>query len=443
MSPLLGVPVLELTAKGIATAIARAVRDQSLAEGALLPPIRSVASELGVSPTTVAAAWQLLARSGVIVSSGRRGTIIAPRSTQSSRYRRAVDPASNVQLDLSTGVPDPRLLPDLSSAVRALTEAVAPGSYLDPPVLADLDRLIRTTWPFDVPGLTVVDGAMDALDLTARVLFGFGDRVIVETPYFPPMLDLLESHRVDIVAVGLDEDGIDLHGVQDALAVPTRAVIVQPRAQNPTGVSMTTRRAHQLSKLLAPTDTIIIEDESWAAVARAEPVSLGVWLPQQTVHIRSFSKSHGPDLRIAAMSGPEQLMREISALRQNGQGWTSRILQRILLELLTDPVAITAVEHARTVYAQRRTNVVNALAAEHISVTGTDGFNIWIPVADETSAILCLANHGIGAAPGAPFQVHTSLDPHIRITVSSLDRGYAHVAAAIAEAARGSQRPVV
>lgn len=438
----LGVEVPELTSRGLATAIARAVREAVLPEGHRLPPIRTVADELGVSPTTVATAWQLLARSGVIVTAGRRGTLIAPRSP-ALRYRRAIDPASNASLDLSTGVPDPRLLPDLGSAVRALTEAVAPGSYLDAPVLPKLEELARATWPFEPGGLTVVDGAMDGLDLAARALFGFGDRVVTETPCFPPLLDLLEAHRVEIVAVRLDDEGMELAGVRAALEAPARAVILQPRAQNPTGVSMSTDRARELSELLAGTGTIVIEDESWSAVAQAGPVSVGTWLPEQTVHVRSFSKSHGPDLRIAAMGGPKDLMRAVSDLRQHGQGWTSRILQRILIELLTDERAVATVEHARSVYAHRRTQMVSALAAEGIDVAGSDGFNIWVPVADETSAVLALANRGIGVAPGAPFQANASAQPHIRITVSALDDGYEGVAAAIAEAARGSSRPVI
>lgn len=442
-SPGLGIEIGDLTARGLATAIARAAREGVLADGHRLPSIRAIANEIGVSPTTVAAAWQLLTRSGVIVTSGRRGTVIASRSGKALRYRRAVDPTSSVPLDLSTGVPDPRLLPDLGSAVRALRQAVVPGSYLDAPVLPELDDVLRATWPYEVSAITIVDGAMDGLDLAARATLQFGDRVVVETPCFPPLLDLLESHQVEIVGVGLDDGGIDLEQVRAALARPTRAVILQPRAQNPTGISMTQVRARALSEALADTGTIVIEDESWAAVAQAEPVSVGSWLPQQTVHVRSFSKSHGPDLRIAAMSGPEDVMRAIGEIRQHGQGWTSRILQRILLELLTDEHAMATVDRARAAYAVRRARMVTALAGRGTNVAGTDGFNIWIPVADETSAVLSLASRGIGVAPGAPFQVESSDEPHVRLTVSALNDGYEDVALAVAQAARGSRRPVV
>lgn len=435
--------MVDVSAKAIAEGIAKAVRDDTFTPGTQLPPIRIVATELGVSPTTVTAAWGLLARSGVIVTGRRRGTTIARSNRDTLRYRRAVDPARSSQFDLSTGVPDPALLPDLTSAVGALAGSVSPGSYLDDPVLPELLDHVRSVWPYDASGLTIVDGAMDALDLFTRAALGFGDRVIVETPCFPPLLDLLESERVGIVPVGLDADGIRIGEVDAALRTSVRAIFIQPRAQNPTGVSMSNQRAQQLGELLTGTQTLIVEDDSWAGVATAPPVSVGRWLPQQTVHVRSFSKSHGPDLRIAAMSGPAQLLDDVSALRQRGQGWTSRILQRILLELLRNDDADRRVGQAREIYADRRSRTVAALADEGIEVTGTDGFNIWVPVADETAAVMTLANQGIAVAPGAPFRADTAGPPHVRVTVSALDDRYGDVARAIADAARRSHRALV
>src|SRR5665647_1851133 len=84
---------LELpSARGLAQAVSRAVRDGALAPGAKLPPIRAVATQLGLSPTTVSAGWALLARSGAIRTDGRRGTPIAGlQDPAPGRYRRALE----------------------------------------------------------------------------------------------------------------------------------------------------------------------------------------------------------------------------------------------------------------------------------------------------------------------------------------------------------------
>ena len=80
-----------------------------------------------ISPTTVSSAWQLLARSGTIRSDGRRGTTVAPTGRGGGeRYSRALRHESEVTLDLSTGVPDPSLLPGLAAGARPAARPLDP-----------------------------------------------------------------------------------------------------------------------------------------------------------------------------------------------------------------------------------------------------------------------------------------------------------------------------
>src|SRR5699024_8773444 len=104
----------ERTALGVARAVSRAIREGVLTPGTKLPPIRTVARALALSPTTVNAAWTLLARSGAVHTDGRRGTTVADIHSGSSRYKRALDRHKLFAVDLSAGVPDARLLPDLT-----------------------------------------------------------------------------------------------------------------------------------------------------------------------------------------------------------------------------------------------------------------------------------------------------------------------------------------
>jgi DNA-binding transcriptional MocR family regulator len=426
----------ESSAKGLATAVSRTIREGVLQPGDRLPPIRDVARELVLSPTTVSAAWSLLARAGTLRTAGRRGTVVADGGApREGRYRQALDHTSPFQLDLSTGVPDPALLPSLDRALRALTTAGTPHSYLDEPVLPELAAVLAETWPYAAPALTVVDGAMDGLELLIRTALRYGDRVVVEHPAFPPLLDLLEHAGVDVVGVPLDEEGMVPELLAEVVAQPIRAVFLQPRAQNPTGVSTTPRRIRALAKVLAASDALVVEDDSTSSISSAEPVSLGRHLPERTVHVRSFSKSHGPDLRLGAMSGPADLIGSVRHLRQLGQGWSSRLLQGLLLHLLTDEQAIAEVEAARQEYARRRTAFVGVLAAEGIEVGGSDGINAWVPVRDEAATLMRLAAQGVGVAPGAPFAVLPEEQGYVRITVG-LTADVESVAGLVAAAAR-------
>lgn len=426
------------TAKGLAQAVSRSIRDGELQPGQQLPPIRTLARELMLSPTTVSAAWQLLSRSGTIRSDGRRGTTVAHLAGQGGgRYARALRHESEVSLDLSTGIPDPSLLPDLSPALATLEGAATPGSYLDDPVLPRLRSALLAQWPYAARDLLVVDGAMDALDLIVRSLLRPGDVVIAEDPGFPPVLDLLEARGIEVVGVRLDESGLELTALERALADRPSAVILQPRGQNPTGVSMSPTRARRVARLLRGSGAFIVEDDSGGNVVATAPLSLGEWIPDQVLHVRSFSKSHGPDLRLAAVSGPDELLAPVRRTRALGQGWTSRLLQHVLATLLTDETSTRQVELARGEYARRRELVVRRLATHGVDVPGTDGLNIWVPVRDEAAAVLRLASQGIAVTPGSPFQIEPrrGSEGHVRVTTGLIRTDHEATADLIAAAA--------
>lgn len=426
----------EPTARGVAKAVSRTIRDGSLEPGTKLPSIRALAKELELSPTTISAAWSLLARSGAILTDGRRGTTVAQTHPGSVRYQQALAPQLTFRIDLSTGTPDPELLPDLSQSLEDLTTAGTPSSYLEAPVLQALIDVLRADWPYDAQDFAIVDGAMDALDLIIRSHIGFGDRVIVEHPTFPLLLDLLEVSGVEVVGVAVDASGVLPDALREALEQPCSVAILQPRAQNPTGASLTEKRARELARIFSATGMLVIEDDSAGSISEMSPISLGRWLPAQVLHIRSFSKSHGPDLRLAAVSGSIDLLGPLNARRQLGQGWSSRLLQRILLGLLTTPAAVAQVEYARYEYQRRRDAVVQGLSCYGVPVDFSDGINIWVPVLDEAAAIVHLASQGIGVAPGAPFAVLPKQGDHIRVTVGLCAAGHAELAEQIAIAAR-------
>ena len=424
------------TSRGLADAVSRAIRDGALVEGAKLPPIRAVAEALHLSPTTVSAAWALLSRAGTIHTDGRRGTVVAGLHTSGPvRYRRALERNTGFDLDLSSGVPDTTLLPDLGPALRSLPTRSTPNTYLDDAMLPELLDAIRAEWPYPAEQMAIVDGAMDAQDQIASLFLRYGDRVAVEHPCFPPLIDLLESIGVHLIGVAVDADGIVPHELASAVTDGVRAVFLQTRAHNPTGASLTQARVGQLAAVLRDTDVMAVEDDSAGAISSSPAFSLGSYLPEQTLHVRSFSKSHGPDLRLAALSGPARLVDPIAERRRLGQGWTSRLLQSVLLDLLTRRSSIDQVERARTTYARRRTALVDALAEHGIDLGGGDGINIWLPVRDEPAALVRLASKGIGAAAGAPFASKPDPRPHLRVTTGLIiDHDYRRIAGELADA---------
>jgi DNA-binding transcriptional MocR family regulator len=339
--------------------------------------------------------------------------------------------------DLSTGVPDHDLLPDLTDTLRRLGDMRLTTSYLDDPVLPALEEHLRTRWPYPPEQLIVVDGALDALDRTLGVAVRFGDRVLVENPTFPPIIDMLEQMGASPIGLAMDSAGITPESLGPALRLDPVAVVLQPRAQNPTGISMSAERAAELAGLFARhPDVLIVEDDHAADITTAPMVSIGEHLPDRTVRIRSFAKSLGPDLRLAAVAGPASVISPLADRRMLGPGWSSRLLQHVLLDLLTTPGTATLLAQARAEYARRRAALLEALARHGASATADDGINLWLEVADQQAALVSLAANGIAVTPGSPFEVTALPVPHVRVTVGLVREGFDELGRLLAEAAR-------
>jgi DNA-binding transcriptional MocR family regulator len=421
---------------GVAGGVSRLIRGGELAPGVRLPTVRELASALGTSPTTVSQAWALLTRAGLISPQGRRGTFVngeqSPRAVW--RVRRTMGSPGRPALDLSTGTPDLALLPDMAAAISRLVLADSTRDYYDEPVIPELEQLLRERWPYEPERLTVVDGAMDAMDRIVAEQVTLGSRVLVENPAYPPLLDLLELVGAQLITLELDEYGVTPASLAAGLAYEPVAAFIQPRAHNPTGASLTRERAAALADLLRATETLVVEDDHAGDIALSAPISLGQWLPDTTVHVRGFSKSYGPDLRLAAMGGPEEIIGPLVDRRLLGPGWSSRMLQHVLLELLCDPATQTSVARARDEYAARREALAAALERHGLSAPRGDGINTWVSVHDEQSVLLAMATHGIGVAAGSPFTVRPLAGDHVRVTSGLLRHGADHVAELLAAA---------
>ncbi len=123
--------------------------------------------------------------------------------------------------DLSTGNPDPALLPIAGLSTRAS----APVLYGDPPVSAELAELARTSLTADgVPAehIAVTAGALDGIERVLAAHLRPGDRVAVEDPGWANLLDLLAALGVSAEPVGVDDDG-PLTSDVDPGSAPRRA----------------------------------------------------------------------------------------------------------------------------------------------------------------------------------------------------------------------------
>ncbi|MGW2373088.1 aminotransferase class I/II-fold pyridoxal phosphate-dependent enzyme [Kitasatospora sp. NPDC001683] len=414
-------PLKGRRASEIAAHIEQGVSSGQLAPGTALPPLRDLAAELGVNPNTVAAAYRLLRDRGVIETAGRKGSRILPRPALTPRDQIRVPVPADAR-DLSTGNPDPALLPDLAPALAAAAEAARaePVLYGHPRIDAGLLELARTSFAADgLHGpIAVASGALDTVERTLGAWLRPGDAVAVEDPGWGSLLDLLPAMGLRPAPVRLDDEGLLPDSLAAALAEGARAVVVTSRAQNPTGAALTARRAAALRAVLAghPGVLLIEDDHGHGMVDQPYHPLVGAG-PRHWAVVRSAAKAYGPDLRVSVMVGDEETVGRVAGRLRLGAGWVSHVLQRTVVELWRADAAPAATVAAA--YRARRDALLGELAARGIEAHGESGLNVWVPVPDETSALAALVQRGWVAAPGARYRIQSP--PGLRFTTARLE----------------------
>jgi DNA-binding transcriptional MocR family regulator len=409
------------TAREIALSVEERIRAGNLRPRDRLPTIRGLATELGVSPMTVATAYRELRRRGLISSAGRRGTRVNEQPPLPVSAAPFVPPGAR---DLATGNPDPELLPPLGLA------DIGPGPRPHPRT-NKLDELVAHAEAafaadgFPNEAVAVVAGALDGVERVLAAHLAQGDLIAVEDPTFSRILDLLRALGLVPAPVAVDDDGLLPDDLHRALQAGAKALLVTPRWQNPFGARLTTERARELRDVLDRHDVVVVEDDHAGLVAAEGSHSVAGGRRWAT--IRSVSKAFGPDYRVAVMAGDPTTVARVEGRQLLATGWVSLLLQQLVSNLWSDPAVRQTLDQAGAAYAERRMRLLEALAARGIAASGVSGMNVWIPVVEEAATVAGMLQRGWAIVAGERFRLRTG--PAVRITTSTLAPGEAEAVA--------------
>jgi len=434
------------SAAEIMASVRELIERGSLRPGDALPSVRTLADGLGVNRNTAVAAYRQLTQAGLVVTLGRGGTRVADNSPVAQEGF-ALD---SVLRDVATGNPDPELIPDPSTVLAGVAgHRVLYGEpVIDPGLERWADAWMRADLaPADVR-LTVTSGAADAVERLLAQALVRDDGVALEDPCFLTSIHTVRVGGYRAVPVPVDDEGMTVAGLRAALEQGVRAVVSTPRAQNPTGVSLSERRAHELRAVLRDHPyVLVIEDDHFSMLSRAPFRSLIGPEHRRWALVRSVSKFLGPDMCLAVTASDPDTAERLAMRLTPGTTWVSHLLQRLALALVSDPAVAEGIARAGAHYADRNRAFAELLSEHGVPTTAGDGLNLWValPVpAREVSERLM--RRGWLARTGDEFSLGTVPGSHrLRLTVHDLDdaeaeRLAADIAATVA-AAGGELRP--
>lgn len=418
------------------------ILDGRIALSTRLPAERELAAQLGLSRTTVSAAYADLRESGHLESIRGSGSIA--RLPRAAGY--VHDVLATDQLDFSKAtLPSHPAVADAAQRAVAMLPSFLGESGFDTVGLrvtrqAIADRYTARGLPTDPDEILVTVGAQHAIALLSNTLLSRGDRAVIESPSYPHAVEALRGAGARLVAVPVTaEDGWDESALEQAFqrTSPVLAYLM-PDNHNPTGATMPRGLRQKVVDLAAQQGTTLVIDETIGGLEldgqQPEPplATLG-----RAVLLGSVGKSVWGGLRIGWIRADRELIQRVARHRFMTDLGTPVLEQLILVDLLADFDRILA--DRRDYLRASRDHLIRRLAERvpewrvpHVA----GGITTWVELGLPISSQLALAarSEGLVIAAGSRFGVEGLFERFIRIPFTYppdvIDRGVDALAAA-------------
>lgn len=418
------------------------ILDGRIAPSTRLPAERELAAQLGVSRTTVTAAYAELRDAGYLSSVRGSGSL----AQLPIRSPLLPDPVRGDLLDFSkAALPAiPQVLAAATLAAEQLPRYIGESGF-DPvglPVLREAlaARYTARGLPTTADQLMVTVGAQHAIALIARTIMARGDRALVENPSYPHALEALKTAGARLVPVSVTtDDGWDDVALEQGIQRTSPSLgYLMPDNHNPTGRTMPTEQRVRVIELAARQGTTLVADETMAELGLdglPEPVPFAVHGP--AIMIGSVGKTVWGGLRIGWIRADRTIIQRLARARMSGDLGTPLLEQLIVTNLLTDFDAI--LQARRETLRTGRDRLVRMLGETlpewHVPHAG-GGLTVWANLGAPVSSQLALAarNEGLVIAAGPRFGVDGAFERFIRIPFSYPAEETARAVAALAAA---------
>lgn len=397
------------SSRPLATQIANGVRDVILAGGLRagdrLPATRTLASELGVSRTTMVEVFERLVAEGLVESRTGAGTFVSralDAAGSGAPAAAAGTGPSSAPGDLAAGPAAPPALPAfaerLPHTVRAFTTALPaldmfPISLWSrqtakhwrdrrdvvlgyghatgyPPLRRAIAAHLRATHGIacDDTQIFIVNGAQHAFHLIASVLLERGDKVWFENPGAIGARNALVAAGADLVPLPVDREGLMVDRGREA-APDFRLAFVTPSHQQPLGVTMSLTRRFQLLAAAEAAGAWIIEDDydgEFHYGGHPLPALKSVDRTERVLYVGTFSKTLFPALRLGYFLAPAPLVDTFEAVfRAYLPGMPSNT-QAIVADFMDEGHFATHLRRMRRAYMERHRVLIDA-SRRHLS----------------------------------------------------------------------------
>ena len=192
----------------------------------------------------------------------------------------------------------------------------------------------------DTDSVLVVSGGQQGIELACKVFCNEGDAVICENPSFIGSLNSFRSNGATPVGVEMEEDGISLSGLEEALKNTPNAKLLYliPTFHNPTGITMPLEKRLGVLELARKYDIVIIEDNPYGELRFAGediPTLKSLDTDGRVIYCSSFSKILSAGMRVGFVVAPAQICSKMTVAKQGEDVHTNIFFQMLCYKYMT------------------------------------------------------------------------------------------------------------
>jgi DNA-binding transcriptional MocR family regulator len=428
----------------LAEALRAAIDRSDLPAGARLPAERALAEDLGVSRTTVIAAYDALRSDGRIRSRRGSGTRVAGApatgvpgasgrpSADAIRpnvvFRGLIEAAdASIEL-LSVQLPPAR--PFLEEAM-AETAADAPRLLrhhgytglglpeLREAIASHLTSEGLSTRPEEI---LVTHGAQQAIALAARHFVEPGGAAVLEDPTYLGAIDVLVSAGARLVPIGTGPAGASVEDLRIAVHRERPSLVyLMPSFQNPVGGVVPESARREIGALVAARDIPLVEDDTLAHLdfGQRPPRSIAALCPAARVlSVGSLSKLMWGGLRVGWIRGPRADIDRLARLKVMEDLGNSVVSQAVAARLLG---RVAKVRELRRKQIRERYGVLSDEIARRLkdwsAPRPAGGLSVWakLPRGNAAEFAAVARRFGVSILPGSTCSPSGRFPAHVRI----------------------------
>lgn len=273
-------------------------------------------------------------------------------------------------------------------------------------------------------------GALQILDFIGQCFLGEGSTVLVELPTYDRAIQVLKRSRARVVGIPLEDDGIDVHMLEESLIkFHPKLIYLIPDFQNPSGTTMSLKKREKVGELAREHDFLIVEDIPYRKLRYKgeELPQIRDYAPERTITLSSFSKLISPGLRVGFAFGPSEIIARIAAQAEGTYITPSLLPQALVFEFLKKGNMPGQLKKLHSLYFPRLEVMLDSLE-DHFSGLGRwikpeGGFFVGLNLKKkiETSLLLSKAKEkGILLTDGRGFFANGGGEDFLRLPFCAL-----------------------